>query len=127
MKFVLWPIAAVIVVLAIAFAVHNFGWVTIDLWPFPITLKLPLYAVILGSVSFGVLIGAAAAWLGAGKWRRLARQRERAVNSLTRQLAAAKKSEPQTVEPRHGTTARTPEAGTSGTIVPVEPRRTVHR
>lgn len=123
MRLILWAIAAVIVVLAVVFAVHNFERVTIDLWPFPITLDMPLYAVILGSAFAGVLIGAAAAWLGAGKWRKLARQRGRSVSSLTRQLAAARESEPPTLDPRHGPTARTSKATGSGTIVPVEPHR----
>ena len=120
MRLILWIVAPVILLVAIVFAVHNYARATIDLWPFPISLDMPIYAVVLISIVAGFLIGATAAWLGGGKWRKLARQRERAVASLNRQLAAVKESEPVTLEPRASTAARPPQAVHQPAMVPTD-------
>jgi uncharacterized integral membrane protein len=79
------PLAAVI----IAFAVANRESVTVSFDPFSsvnpaCAATLPLFAVVLLVLIFGVVVGGAAAWIRQGKWRRAARQLE----SENRQLRA---------------------------------------
>src|SRR5882757_4679720 len=79
------PLAAVI----IAFAVANRESVTVSFDPFSsvnpaYAATLPLFAVVLLVLIFGVVVGGAAAWIRQGKWRRAARQLE----SENRQLRA---------------------------------------
>jgi len=71
---ILFPLAVVIVLIAIA----NRQPVTISLDPFlaerpALTVSWPLFLVILTAVMAGVVIGGTAAWLRQGKWRRAAR------------------------------------------------------
>ena len=40
-----------------------------------LSLVLPLYAYLLGALIVGVILGGAAAWIGQGRWRRVARRR----------------------------------------------------
>ena len=80
---ILVPLAAIIVLLAVA----NRERVTLSLDPFlsePRTLavELPLFIVILGTLTLGVLIGGIAAWLKQSKWRRHARVTRAELRSL---------------------------------------------
>jgi uncharacterized integral membrane protein len=80
---VLLPLAAVIVLLAMA----NRQAVTISLDPFfseepAFALTQPLFLVILGAIVAGVVIGGAAAWLRQAKWRRAARRAQAEARSL---------------------------------------------
>jgi uncharacterized integral membrane protein len=77
------PLAALIV----AFAVANRQTVTVSFDPFSSVVPayaatLPLFAVIMLALIFGVLIGGFAAWLRQGKWRRNARRLEGEVRAL---------------------------------------------
>lgn len=74
---VLLPIAVVAVVLAVA----NRTPVTVSLDPFgrmmsPLSITAPLFAVILLSVTVGVVLGGAAVWWKQGRYRKRARQAE---------------------------------------------------
>jgi uncharacterized integral membrane protein len=66
-----------LIILFLGFAVANRRTVTLSFDPFnsatPDSISLPLFALVLLLLIVGVLIGGAAAWLGQGKWRRLAR------------------------------------------------------
>jgi uncharacterized integral membrane protein len=80
---VLLPLAAVIVLLAMA----NRQAVTISLDPFlsekpAFALTQPLFLVILGAVVAGVVIGGAAAWLRQARWRRAARRAQAEARAL---------------------------------------------
>jgi len=77
LKMVLGFGAAIVLV---TIAVANRHAVTLVLDPFNpkdpvVALQLPLYAYLFGVLIAGVMIGGFAAWLGQGKWRRLARNR----------------------------------------------------
>jgi uncharacterized integral membrane protein len=86
---ILVPLAIIIVALAVA----NRQNVTISFDPFggdapAASLSLPLFALILGLLIAGVIIGGVAAWLGQGKWRGAARRFERDMQVLRGKLSA---------------------------------------
>jgi len=86
---ILIPLAVVIV----AFAVANRQIVTVSLDPFSAehpasSLSLPLFALVIGLLILGVVIGGVATWLGHGRWRRAARRFEREVQALRGELAS---------------------------------------
>lgn len=80
---VLIPVAAVIILLALA----NRGPVTLSVDPFVSGLPLysvtvPLYVAILSAMMAGVIVGGIAAWFGQGKHRRAARTNRRECEKL---------------------------------------------
>jgi uncharacterized integral membrane protein len=86
---ILIPLAIIIV----AFAVANRHAVTVSFDPFAgdepaVSLTLPLFALVILLLIFGVLIGGLAAWLGQGKWRGAARRFERELLQLRSKIAA---------------------------------------
>jgi uncharacterized integral membrane protein len=94
---ILIPLGLVIV----AFLVANRADVTVSFDPFggqdpALSLRRPLYLVMLVLMVVGVFVGGVAAWLGQRKWRRRARRLERelaaehaAADRLREQLTAA--------------------------------------
>jgi uncharacterized integral membrane protein len=90
---ILVPLAVIIV----AFAIANRQIVTISLDPFSAehpaaSLTLPLFALVIVMLLFGVLIGGIAAWLRQSKWRRTARRLERESADLHIEIEALKRS-----------------------------------
>jgi hypothetical protein len=84
---ILVPLAIVIVV----FAVANRQAITVSFDPFDLVhpslaVSLPLFALILGLVIGGVIVGGVAAWLNQGKWRWRARHFEREARMLRKEL-----------------------------------------
>ena len=86
------PLAVVI----IAFAVANRQSVTVSFDPFSsanpaYVATLPLFVVIFMVLILGVLIGGMAAWIGQGKWRRVARKLDTDVRALHQELEAIRR------------------------------------
>jgi uncharacterized integral membrane protein len=86
---ILVPLAIVIV----AFAVANRQSVTVSFDPFSAeapaaSLSLPLFALVIGLLIVGVIIGGVASWLGQGRWRGAARRFERELQVLRGKLSA---------------------------------------
>jgi uncharacterized integral membrane protein len=86
-KFVRALILIPLAILLVAFAVANRQAVTLSFDPFnpsepAFSLTLPLYALILGLVVAGVIVGGIAAWLRQGKWRGRARYAETRAHAL---------------------------------------------
>ncbi len=84
---VLVPLAIVL----IAFAVANRESIIVSLDPFDqanpaLSIRLPLFVLILIVVIAAVIIGGIAAWLRQSKWRRAARQAQAQVRELRAQL-----------------------------------------
>ena len=80
---ILLPIAIVVVLLAVA----NRGPVLLSFDPFSrgqpeLSITLPLFALILGSVALGVVLGGIGSWLAAGRQRRERRMSARELNRL---------------------------------------------
>jgi uncharacterized integral membrane protein len=77
------PLAIVLVALAVA----NRELVPFTLDPFhpgnpALTIELPLFVFLFLALLVGLLVGSAATWLRQGRYRRLARDREKEVRSL---------------------------------------------
>lgn len=80
---ILLPVAVIFVLLAVA----NRAPVTLSFDPFSrgqpeISATLPLFALILGSVALGVMLGGVGSWLAAGRQRRERRVSARELNRL---------------------------------------------
>ena len=94
------PLAAII----IAFAVANRQSVTVSFDPFSsadpaYAATLPLFAVVLLVLIFGVVVGGVAAWIRQGKWRRAVRQLEDESRSLRSDLDDARRRAAAVTEP----------------------------
>ncbi len=88
MKVLYWVLAGVVALVLMLFAVSNREVVTIELWPLPVEGSMPLYLAILLILLIGILLGAVAAWISAGRWRRETRRLRRRVDALERELGA---------------------------------------
>ncbi len=77
MKHLSWIILFPLAVLLIVFSVTNRDAIAIDLWPFPLMIDVPLFAVVFAALLVGVLWGGVSAWLNGGKTRRTARLKSR--------------------------------------------------
>ena len=91
MKLLYWLIAAPLMVLAVLFAVSNRESVDLALWPLPWVVEPPVYAIVLGALALGVVVGAAVAWIGGGRARGRARSAERKVQEQQRDVEALEK------------------------------------
>jgi len=78
------PFALVVIVLSVA----NRQTVSFHFSPLPFDIEVPLYLLSLAMLSLGALLGGAAAWLGGGKWRRLARNERRRAARREKELLA---------------------------------------
>jgi uncharacterized integral membrane protein len=99
------PLAAVI----IAFAVANRQNVTVSFDPFSsadpaYAATLPLFAVVMLVLIFGVVVGGVAAWIKQGKWRRAARQLEAENRNLRSDLDDARRRAAAVMEPASAAT-----------------------
>ena len=81
-RLVFIPVAAAFVV----FAVANRHPLTLNLWPLPLEIDLPVYIAVLGALAAGMAIGGSAQWISDGKWRRRARADKRKASALEREL-----------------------------------------
>lgn len=83
-----WIVGGIVTVLAVVFAVHNYSKQTVNLWPLPYNIELPLYALVLFAVALGFVIGSFLTWVSESRWRRLARKRGRRLSQLEKQVGA---------------------------------------
>ena len=84
-------IGIVALVLIIAFAIANRGVVEVGLSPFPTTIELPVYGVLLFGLVIGVLVGGIGVWLGGHARRRDARKLRHRASALENQLNVLKR------------------------------------
>jgi uncharacterized integral membrane protein len=99
------PLAAII----IAFAVANRQSVTVSFDPFSsadpaYAATLPLFAVVMLVLIFGVVVGGVAAWIRQGKWRRAARQLDAENRNLRSDLDDARRRAAAVTEPASSAT-----------------------
>lgn len=81
-----------LVLIAVAFAFANRQGTVVSFDPFAsdvpaFALSGPLFVVLLVTVVFGVLLGGVAAWLGQGRYRRVARAERRENEALRAEVA----------------------------------------
>jgi uncharacterized integral membrane protein len=93
MKIFAWSLALVLVLVTIVFAINNRAPSSLDFWPLPFVVNLPLYGLVLLGLLIGFLIGASTSWLAGGKWRRLARMRKREIEIQAKEISELKKPE----------------------------------
>ena len=78
-RFLKWLLAAPFILAFLAFAFANHHSVDVRFNPFDggdvqnFAIQAPLFAVLIGAIMLGVVLGGAAAWLGQGKYRRAAK------------------------------------------------------
>ena len=98
MRLLSWLIMVPVAVLVIVFSVYNRASTTVDFWPLPYALSLPLFSVVLGSLLVGFCLGGAIAWISGVGTRRQARRLSRELAAAERDLTARRESEPMTAE-----------------------------
>ena len=64
-----WLMLVPILAAAVTFALNNKHFLELNLWPFGLTVELPLYLAFFGAMIFGVLLGSIVTWLGQGRVR----------------------------------------------------------
>lgn len=82
MRFLFWLLTLPLLAAIAAFAVTNREAVSLELWPLPFVVTVPVFLVILAAVAVGLAIGALATWLSAGIQRREMRRRGRRIAAL---------------------------------------------
>ncbi len=87
MKRFSWILTLPLIAVAAIFAIANREPITLDLWPFEASPRLPLFVILLVCLVFGLLVGGLASWLSAAPIRRRARQARRRVAELEREVA----------------------------------------
>ncbi len=85
-RFISWLIMTPLAVVVVVFTVANRGRTTLDLWPLPVTMDVPVSALGLVGGFAGFLAGALVAWLS-GRHKRAQNRK------LVRQLEAAKREQ----------------------------------
>jgi len=90
MKAIYWAVTLVVAVLLIPFALSNREPISLAFWPLPFLIDLPLYLLVLLLLLAGFVSGAAATWIAARRMRRELRRRRRRVETLERELVAAR-------------------------------------
>jgi len=91
-----WLVAIPVGLLVIAFAVSNRGTVTLNLDPFPLAIDAPVWAIAIGGLFVGFLLGALVRWLFDHKWRQMARRGRRRIQLLEREIATLRAKEGDT-------------------------------
>ena len=86
MRLVYWLMTVAVALAAALFAVNNGERVQL-IFPFR-SLEAPLFLVALLPLVLGLVMGALFAWVGGRHWRHAARQRERRIELLERELDA---------------------------------------
>lgn len=93
-----WLIITLFVLAAVAsFAISNKGQTVLAFWPLGDIVQLPLWAVVLGALCAGLMLGAVLVWLAGLPQRSRLRAREKRITKLETELAelAAEKEESQ--------------------------------
>lgn len=109
------PITAVVLIFALA----NRGPIALSLWPFDITIELPIYLAVLGGLLLGFLLGGLAAWLAASRVRRRARRLAQEIQRQAAEIAELKKRH------AHAASNVSPPAAGNALAAPAAARRTV--
>lgn len=95
-RFLAGLIGVPLALLFVLFAVANRQDVTLGFDPFAretpaLSIDLPLFAVVMGALMIGVVVGGVASWSRQGKWRKEARRRREEVSRLEAETEAARR------------------------------------
>lgn len=81
-----WIIMVPFAVVVIVFSAVNQELVTLDLWPFPVEITVPIFTLVLSIFIVGFLWGAGVAWASAAGSRRRARNAQWRAETAEREL-----------------------------------------
>lgn len=81
-----WIIMVPFALVVIVFSAVNRDLVTLDLWPLPHEMTVPVFTLVLAVFIFGFLWGAGVAWVSAGTSRRRARNAQWRAETAEREL-----------------------------------------
>ena len=85
-RIISWIVMIPFAIVVIVFSASNLEKVTINLWPLPQEITVPMFTMILTVFIFGFLMGGIVAWLSAGKSRQAARQQRYRADKAEREL-----------------------------------------
>jgi lipopolysaccharide assembly protein A len=88
-RVVYWALTLAAAAVLICFAVSNRGSASLEFWPLPFILDLPLYLVVFAALLGGFVVGVISGWITGGGTRRQLRHHRRRIDALERELAAA--------------------------------------
>jgi uncharacterized integral membrane protein len=94
-----WILMLPLVVLLVLFGLSNRQPVALRLWPFDLSLMVPVSVAVLVFAALAFLFGALVAWLGALPWRRRAKRMQEAARVLEAELAEYRAREAREVGP----------------------------
>jgi uncharacterized integral membrane protein len=118
-----WILTLPLIALAAIFAIANRELTTLDLWPFELSPRLPLFVILLVCVAFGLAVGGLATWLSAAPGRQRARQARRRVAELEREAVRLRQERDHAAR----AVAPPPDSGQPGLAAPApdapEPKR----
>lgn len=86
MRLVSWIVTILLTILLVCFALANRDTVSIGLWPLTGRVDLRLFVALMLAGFIGFVAGGLVAWSAQSRWRRIARERGRRVQSLTEQV-----------------------------------------
>ncbi|MCL2469871.1 MAG: LapA family protein [Alphaproteobacteria bacterium] len=98
MRFVLWLLYVVILIVAVVFAVSNRQMVMLDLWPSTLQLHMPLALLACGFFLLGCFVGAVTSFLMGLKDRFAHWRLRKAVKRLKKDLEDKKPDAPKEKE-----------------------------
>jgi uncharacterized integral membrane protein len=106
LRFLRWVLFLIVAFIVINFMVQNREPVDLILWPLPFKKPAPLWAVIIGFLLLGFLLGAISAWLSGGGARKRVREMARLnaekaqqISQLNQQLVILKQANPSPRSP----------------------------
>ncbi|MBF0247930.1 MAG: LapA family protein [Alphaproteobacteria bacterium] len=86
-RIISWLIMGPAGIAVVVFALHNKGAVALDLWPFGMTVEMPLYLAMTGILAVGVFLGGVVSWAAGGSVRAELREQTYAAEVSRRKLA----------------------------------------
>jgi uncharacterized integral membrane protein len=99
-----WGAIFLLGVVLSVFSVVNRAPVDIDLWPLPLAVAVPVFALALGMCALGMIAGATLFWLQMLRWRLRAKRLERRLSELETPMISVPEVAPvQPVTPIAGT------------------------
>ncbi len=86
-RLVFWLIFVPALAGIVVFALNNRSVVAVDLWPFGVSVEMPVYLAFLLSLGVGVVLGGFVSWLGQSRTRAQLRERVYQGEVARRELA----------------------------------------
>jgi len=85
-RIISWIVMIPFAIVVMIFSASNLDKVTVNLWPLPQEITVPMFTMILTVFIVGFLMGGIVAWLSAGKSRQAARQNRYRADKAEREL-----------------------------------------